>query len=47
MDVLKENFRVRSRLEVFYTGGSVRMSSDGSQIACACADDVKVYNMKI
>lgn len=42
MDGLKQNYRVRSRLEVFYTGGSVRLSNDGTTLACACADEVKV-----
>ena len=36
------NYRVRSKLEVFYTGGPARLSADGKLLACACADEVKV-----
>jgi len=42
MNGLKTNFRVRSRLDAFYTGGPVRASRDGATLACACADEVKV-----
>ena len=42
MDGVKQNYRARSRLEVFYTGGCVRLSSDGTTLACACADEAKV-----
>jgi hypothetical protein len=42
MDGIKQNYRARSRLEVFYTGGCVRLSSDGTTLACACADEAKV-----
>ncbi len=38
----KLNYRVRLRLEVFYTGGAVRLSHDGKLLACACGDEVKV-----
>lgn len=38
----KQNYRVRSKLEVFYTGGPARLSADGKLLACACADEVKV-----
>jgi U3 small nucleolar RNA-associated protein 13 len=40
----KQNYRVRQRLEVFYTGGAVRLSADGRLLACACADEVKVVD---
>jgi len=39
---LKLNYSLESRLEVFYTGGCVRMSADESRTACACHDEVKV-----
>jgi hypothetical protein len=39
---LKLNYSLESRLEVFYTGGCVRMSADESKTACACHDEVKV-----
>lgn len=42
MDTAKQNYRVRARLEVFYTGGAVRLFNDGATLACACADEVKV-----
>lgn len=38
----KLNYRQRLKLEVFYTGGAVRLSSDGKLLACACGDEVKV-----
>ena len=44
MAAAKQNYRVRQRLEVFYTGGSVRLSADGRLLACACADEVKVVD---
>jgi hypothetical protein len=37
-----KNYKVDKRLEVFYTGGAVRVSDDGAQLACACSDEVKV-----
>ena len=42
MEGVKQNYRPRSRLEVFYSGGCVRLSKDGTTLACACADEVKV-----
>lgn len=41
MAAAKQNYRVRSKLEVFYTGGAARLSEDGKLLACACADEVK------
>ena len=38
----KLNYRVKAKLEVFYTGAAARLSRDGKQLACACADEVKV-----
>jgi len=40
----KQNYRVRNKLEAFYTGGTVRSSLDGSLLACACADEVKLLD---
>lgn len=40
--VAKSGYRAVSSLEVFYTGGPVVAFPDGSHIACACADEVKV-----
>ncbi len=38
----KLNYRVKLKLEVFYSGGAVRLSHDGKLLACACGDEVKV-----
>ena len=38
----KTNYRLKSKLEVFYTGGPAQVSGDGKLIACACGDQVKV-----
>ncbi|KAH7616951.1 putative Transducin beta-like protein 3 [Nannochloris sp. 'desiccata'] len=46
MDGVKRNYRARSRLEVFYTGGCVRLSSDGTTLACACADEAKLVDVE-
>ena len=40
MEGPKQNFRVRARLEVFFTGAAMQVS--GNMLACACADEVKV-----
>ena len=40
----KQNYRVRNKLEAFYTGGTVRSALDGSLLACACADEVKLLD---
>lgn len=39
---MKQNYRLDARLDVFYTGGTLRLSRDGTQTACACHDEVKV-----
>ena len=39
---MKQNYRLDARLDVFYTGQSLRLSRDGTQTACACHDEVKV-----
>ena len=38
-------YRVRRKLEAFYTGGAVRLSQDGSLLACSCADEVKLVDV--
>ena len=40
-----KSYRVRRKLEAFYTGGAARLSQDGSLLACACADEVKVVDV--
>lgn len=42
MSDLKQNYRLEGRIEVFYTGGAMRLSRDISRMACACHDEVKV-----
>jgi len=42
---MKQNYRLEGRLEVFYTGGAMRLSRDSSRSACACHDEVKVSNL--
>lgn len=37
----KQNYKPKSSLEVFYTGGPVSLSNNG-HVACACQDDIKV-----
>lgn len=37
----KLNYRPKSSIEVFYSGGAVSLSNDGKS-ACACQDDIKV-----
>jgi U3 small nucleolar RNA-associated protein 13 len=39
---LKKNYKATAKLEVFYTGGSARVSRDGKVLACTCNEDVKV-----
>jgi hypothetical protein len=38
----KTSYRVASRLDRFYTGGSVCASVDEESVVCACGDEVKV-----
>lgn len=45
MSDLKQNYRLEGRIEVFYTGGTMRLSSDASKMACACHDEVKVRSI--
>ena len=43
MNNIKQNYKVVRRLEVFYSGAAVRLAHrDGTKLACACADEVKV-----
>jgi hypothetical protein len=42
MSQQKLNYKLKSKLEVFYTGGALALSRDGKTLACACADEVKV-----
>ncbi|KAL3630813.1 hypothetical protein CASFOL_023797 [Castilleja foliolosa] len=42
MATLKKNYRCFQSLEQFYTGGPYAVSSDGSFIACACDDTIKI-----
>ncbi len=37
----KLNYKPKSSIEVFYSGGAVSLSIDGN-VACACQDDIKV-----
>ncbi|KAJ7554558.1 hypothetical protein O6H91_06G145300 [Diphasiastrum complanatum] len=41
----KKNFRVTPALQVFYSGGPVRLLPDGSHVACACGEEVKVVEV--
>ena len=40
--LLKKTYRPTSKLEVFYTGGRVALSNDGSFVVCPCSEEVKV-----
>jgi hypothetical protein len=40
--LLKKTYRPTSKLEVFYTGGRVALSRDGSFVVCPCSEEVKV-----
>lgn len=37
----KVNYKPKSSVEGFYSGGAVTLSTDG-RLACACQDDIKV-----
>ena len=37
----KLNYKAKSSIEVFYSGGAVTLSKHGL-LACACQDDIKV-----
>ncbi|KAI4343751.1 hypothetical protein L6164_011061 [Bauhinia variegata] len=41
---LKRNYRCVPSLQQFYTGGPFVVSSDGSFMACACGDTIKIVN---
>jgi hypothetical protein len=38
----KQTYRPTQKLEVFYTGGTARVTRDNKLIACTCGDEVKV-----
>lgn len=38
----KAIYRPFGKLEVFYTGGSLRATADEKHLVCSCADEVKV-----
>ena len=40
----KVNYKPKSSVEVFYSGGAVTLSRNG-QLACACQDDIKVSQL--
>lgn len=40
--LLKKTYRPTSKLEVFYTGGRVALSKDGTFVVCPCSEEVKV-----
>ncbi|KAL3678389.1 hypothetical protein R1sor_021345 [Riccia sorocarpa] len=42
----KKNFKPSAALELFYTGGPVVLTRDGSFAACACGDDVKIVDVE-
>ncbi len=41
----KLTYRIKSKLEVFYTGGAAVVTRDGKFLACACADEIKVWTI--
>jgi len=41
----KKNFRASPVLERFYTGGALVVAGDGTFVACACVDDVKIVDL--
>ncbi|KAL0028929.1 hypothetical protein WJX77_006509 [Trebouxia sp. C0004] len=40
----KLNYKPRSSIEVFYSGGAVSLSTSG-HVACACQDDIKIVDI--
>lgn len=41
---LKRSYRCVPALQQFYTGGPFAVSSDGSFIACACGESIKIVD---
>lgn len=41
-DRMKQTYRPKLKLEVFFTGGAVSLAPSGRHVACACGDEVKV-----
>jgi U3 small nucleolar RNA-associated protein 13 len=41
----KKNFKASPVLERFYTGGALVVAGDGTFVACACVDDVKIVDL--
>ncbi|KAL3653806.1 hypothetical protein CASFOL_003487 [Castilleja foliolosa] len=44
MATLKKNYRCFQSLQQFYSGGPYAVSSDGSFLACACDDTIKIVD---
>ncbi|XP_057970053.1 protein TORMOZ EMBRYO DEFECTIVE [Malania oleifera] len=42
---LKTNYRCAPLLQQFYTGGAFTVASDGSFLACACYDSIKIVDV--
>ncbi|GBG62288.1 hypothetical protein CBR_g29896 [Chara braunii] len=42
---MKKTYKPISKLEVFYTGGRIGVSRDGSFVACPCGEEVKVVDI--
>uniref|UniRef100_A0A2P2JNI9 Uncharacterized protein n=1 Tax=Rhizophora mucronata TaxID=61149 RepID=A0A2P2JNI9_RHIMU len=42
---MKKNYRCVPSLQQFYSGGPFAVSSDGSFMACACGDAVKIVDL--
>jgi U3 small nucleolar RNA-associated protein 13 len=38
----KVTYKPKHKLEVFYTGGAVRLTNDGKLAVCGCNDELKV-----
>jgi len=45
-DRLKSNYNVTTKLEPFFTGGKIQVTSDGEMILCQCGDKIQVIDTK-